>query len=97
MLRASIFSVADGHLTAHLEADWKNIPVEHINIDSVNEWIWKKREQRLSWVTIKNILRTMQRVLSASANDKKPPFSQSRHAFYDRDTLHMNIYSRRMD
>ena len=95
MLRASTFSVADGHLKAHLEADWKNIPVEHINIDSVNEWIWKKREQRLSWVTIKNILRTMQRVLSASSKDKKPPFSQSGLAISERDKLQMKIDSRR--
>src|ERR1700728_3617924 len=47
MLRASTFSVADGHLKAHLESDWNGVPVEHINIDSVNEWIWKKREQHL--------------------------------------------------
>lgn len=72
MLRASTFSVADVHLKAHLEPDWKDVPVEHIDIDSVNEWIWKKWEQGLSWVTIKNILRTMQRVLSASAKNKKP-------------------------
>jgi hypothetical protein len=37
MLRASTFSVADGHLKTHLEADWNEIPIEHINIDSVNE------------------------------------------------------------
>ena len=37
MLRASTFSVADGHLKTHLEADWNEIPIEHINIDSVND------------------------------------------------------------
>ena len=37
MLRASTFSVADGHLKKHLEADWNDVPVEHINIDTVNE------------------------------------------------------------
>ena len=95
MLRASTFSVADVHLKVHLEPDWKDVPVEHINIDSVNEWIWKKREQGLSWVTIKNILRTMQRVLSASAKDKKPPFSQSGLAIPERDKLQMKINSRR--
>ena len=85
MLRASTFSVADGHLKTHLEADWNDIPVEHINIDSVNEWIWGKRKQGLSWVTIKNVLRTMQRVLSAYSKDKKPPFSQSGLAIPERD------------
>jgi hypothetical protein len=64
MLRASTFDIADWHLKKHLEPDWNVIPMEHINIDSVNEWIWKKRKDGLSWVTIKNILRTMQRVLS---------------------------------
>ena len=42
MLRPSTFSVADGHLKVHLEADWNDIPVEHIHIDAVNEWIWRK-------------------------------------------------------
>lgn len=77
MLRSSTFSTADGHLKNHLEADWKDVPIEHITIDSVNEWIWKKRDQRLSWTTIKNILRTMQRALSSFSKDKKPPFSQA--------------------
>ena len=31
MLRQSTFSVADGHLKVHLEADWNEIPVEHID------------------------------------------------------------------
>ena len=70
MLRESTFSIADGHLKGHLEGDWKDIPVEHIDINAVNEWIWKKRQAGLSWVTIKNILRTMQRVLSCSSKDK---------------------------
>ena len=94
MLRPSTFSVADGHLKTHLEADWKTVPIEHINIDSVNEWIWKKREQGLSWVTIKNVLRTMQRVLSAFSKDKKPPFSQNGLAIPERDKLQMKINSR---
>jgi len=94
MLRASTFSVADTHLKAHLEADWNEVPIEHITIDSVNEWIWKKREQGLSWVTIKNILRTMQRVLSASSRDKKPPFSQRGLAIPERDKLEMKLHSR---
>lgn len=94
MLRASTFSIADGHLKTHLEADWDDVPVEHIAIDSVNEWIWKKRKEGLSWVTIKNILRTMQRVLSASSPDKKPPFSQSGLAIPERDKLQMKMESR---
>ena len=94
MLRQSTFSVADGHLKVHLEADWNEIPVEHIDIDAVNEWIWKKRQANLSWVTIKNILRTMQRVLSCCSNDKKPPFSQEGLAIPERDKLQMKIESR---
>jgi integrase len=94
MLRASTFSVADGHLKKHLEADWNDVPVEHINIDTVNEWIWKKRQAGLSWTMIKNILRTMQRVLSCSSKDKKPPFSQEGLAIPEKDKLQMKIDSR---
>jgi len=91
MLRDSTVDVADGHLRNHLEPDWNDIPVEHIDIDAVNEWIWKKRQAGLSWVTIKNILRTMQRVLSCSSKDKKPPFSQEGLAIAERDKLQMKI------
>jgi integrase len=94
MLGESTYSVADGHFKCHLEADWNNIPIEHIDIDAVNEWIWKKRHEDLSWVTIKNILRTMQRVLSCSSKDKKPPFSQEGLAIPERDKLQMKIESR---
>jgi hypothetical protein len=94
MLRESTLSVADGHLKCHLEADWNDMPVEHIDIDAVNEWIWKKRREGLSWVTIKNILRTMQRVLSCTSKDKKPPFSQKGLAIPERDKLQMKIESR---
>lgn len=96
MLRSSTFSVADGHLKTHLEADWKDVPLEHFeNIDLVNDWAWKKRNQGLSWVTIKNMLRTMQRVLSAFSKDKKPPFSQSSLTIPERDKLHMKIQDRK--
>ncbi len=71
------------------------VPIEHISIDSVNEWIWKKRDQGLSWVTIKNILRTMQRVLSSFSKDKKPPFSQIGLAIPERDKLQMKVNSRK--
>jgi hypothetical protein len=95
MLRQSTFSVADGHLKVHLEADWNEIPVEHIDIDAVNEWIWKKRQAELSWVTIKNIPRTVPRVLSCSSKGKKPPFSQESLAIPERNKLQMKIESRR--
>ena len=94
MLRPSTISIADGHLKSHLEADWNETPVERITIDSVNEWIWTKRKEGLSWVTIKNVLRTMQRVLSALSKDRKPPFSQQGLAIPDRDKLQMKIKSR---
>jgi integrase len=68
--------------------------VDHITIDRVNEWAWKQRKQGLSWVTIKNILRTMQRVLSASSKGHKVPFSQDGLAIPERDKLQMNIKSR---
>jgi integrase len=95
MLRASTFSTADGHLKTHLEVDWKHSLIEHITIDSINEWIWKKRDQGLSWITIKNALRTMQRVLSSFSKDKKPPFSQLGLAIPERDKLRMRINGRR--
>jgi integrase len=95
MLRSSTFSTADGHLKNHLEADWNDVPIEHITIDSVNEWIWKKRKQGLSWITIKNILRTLQRVLSSFSKDKKPPFSQIGLAIPERDKLQMKVNSRK--
>jgi integrase len=94
MLRTSTFSVADGHLKVHLETDWNNEPVDHITIDRVNEWAWKKRKQGLSWVTIKNILRTMQRVLSASSKGHTVPFSQDGLAIPERDKLQMKVKSR---
>ena len=65
------------------------------SIDSVNEWIWKKRNQGLSWITVKNILRTMQRVLSSFSKDKKPPFSQIGLAIPERDKLQMKVSSRK--
>ncbi len=95
MLRDSTLSVWDGCLKTHLEAHWNDVPIEHITIDSVNEWAWKKRREGLSWVTIKDALRTMQRVLSAFSKDKKPPFSQSGLTIPERDKLQMKIHSRR--
>jgi integrase len=95
MLRDSTLSVWEGRLKTHLQADWNDVPIEHITIDSVNEWAWKKRSAGLSWVTIKDALRTMQRVLSSFSKDKKPPFSQSGLAIPERDKLQMKMQSRR--
>jgi len=93
-LRGSTFDIANGHLKNHLESDWNDVPVDHINIDAVNDWIWKKKEQGLSWVTIKNVVRTMQRVLSAASKDKKPPFSQKGLDIPEQDKLQMTIANR---
>jgi integrase len=91
MLRGSTLSTAKYHIENHLLPDWKDTPVEHITIETVNEWIWKKRGQGLSWVTIKNILRTMQRVLSCSSKDRKPPFTQQGLAIPEADKLRMKL------
>jgi integrase len=95
MLRASTFDVADIHIRKHLETDWNEFPIEHITIDAVNDWAWKKRREGLSWTTIKNILRTMQRVLSCSSKDRKPPFSLSGLSVPEKDKLRMRIESRK--
>jgi integrase len=95
MLRASTFSVADGHLRNHLEKDWNDVPIDHIDIEAVNEWAWKKKKEGLSWTTVKNILRTMQRVLSASSKGQKVPFSQDELAIPERDKLQMSISARK--
>jgi integrase len=95
MLRDSTFSTADGHLKNHLEPDWKGVPIDHITIDTINDWAWKKKREGLSWVTIKNVLRTMQRVLSASSKSKTVPFSQDGLAIPERDKLQMKINSRK--
>jgi integrase len=76
-----------------LEPDWNDVPVDRITIETVNEWAWKKRRQGLSWVTVKNILRTMQRVLSASSKGVVP-FSQDALAIPERDRMQMSIKSR---
>jgi hypothetical protein len=47
MLRDSTFSVANTHLKVHLEPDWNHAPVDHINIEAVNEWAWKKKARRV--------------------------------------------------
>lgn len=96
MLRDSTFIVADGYLKRHLEPAWNTTPIEHVTIGKVNEWAAKKRRDGLSWVSVKNILRTMQRVLSAYSPDGKAPFSQRGLIIPERDRLQMQIASRRV-
>jgi integrase len=73
----------------------EDVPIGHITIDTVNDWAWKKKLEGLSWVTIKNMLRTMQRVLSSSLKSKTVPFSQDGLAIPERDKLQMKINSRK--
>jgi hypothetical protein len=68
--------------------------MDHITIDTVNLWARKKRQQGLSWVTIKNILRTMQRVVSCASKDQKSPFLLRGLQIPQKDRLHMQIRSR---
>jgi integrase len=94
-LRPSTFSTANARIKTHLERDWKDVPIEHIRIDAVNEWASRKRDAGLWWTSIKDSLRTMQRVLSAFSKDKKPPFSLAALEIPERDKLEMRIRSRR--
>jgi hypothetical protein len=95
MLRDSTFFTADSHLKNHLEPDWNDVPIDNISIDTVNDWAWRKKREGLSWVTVKNMLRTMQRVLSSSSKSKTVPFSQDGLAIPERDKLQMKINSRK--
>jgi len=93
-LRASTAGVANTHIKVHLEPDWKDVPIEHITIENVNVWAWKKRQTGLSWTTIQNILRTMQRVLSCSSKNKNPPFSLKGLDIPEQDRMDRAITSR---
>src|SRR6266403_1538682 len=88
-LRPSTFSTGNARIKTHLEKDWKDVPIEHIRIDAVNEWASRKRDAGMSWTSIKDSLRTMQRVLSAFSKDKKPPFSLAALEIPERDKLEM--------
>jgi len=70
------------------------MPIDHIDIDSVNEWASKKRKTGLSWTTIKDALRTMQGILSVFSKDKEPPFSQNVLRIPEAEKLKMQIDSR---
>jgi hypothetical protein len=91
----STFDVWDGRIKNHLEAYWKDVPIEHITIDAVNEWAWKKKKVSITWGVIKDALRTMQRVLSAFSKEGKPPFSLRGLRIPERDKLQMKIHSRK--
>jgi integrase len=93
MHRDSTFDTWDGRIRNHLEADWNDVPIEHITIQAVNEWALKKRQAGLSWVTIKDALRTLQRVLSAFPKNTVPPFSLKGLRIPEKDKLKMQIGS----
>jgi integrase len=95
-LRDSTIGIAESHIKQHLEEYWKHVPVDHINIDKVKVWAWEKRRAGLSWVTIKNILRTMQRVLTFHLNRKKhPPFSLVDLDIPEQDKMKMKLAVRK--
>ncbi len=94
MHRDSTFDTWDGRIRNHLEADWNDVPIEHITIQAVNEWALKKRQGGLSWVTIKDALRTMQGVLSAFPKNTAPPFSLKSLRIPEKDKLKLQIGSR---
>jgi len=91
----STLDVWEGRIKNHLEADWKDVPIEHIAIESVNEWAWKKRKAGTSWGTIKDALRTMQRILSAYSKEGRPPSSLRGLRIPERDKLEMKIHGRK--
>ena len=91
-LRESTLSVANQYLKAHLEPYWKDVPIEHIHSEEINKWAWTKRPG-LSWVTIKNMLRTMRRVISCRPKTV-PMFSLRDLSIPAKDKLHMEIKRR---
>lgn len=93
MLRPSTLNVAKYHISNYLSPDWGSTPVEHINIDAVNEWAWKKRQSGMKWFYIKKVLQTMHRVLSCRPKTVAP-FSLKGLAIPARDKLQMKIKSR---
>jgi integrase len=94
MHRESTRSTWEGRIKNHLEPDWKDVPVDMITFDAVSEWAAKKRTEGLSWASVKDSLRTMQRVVSAFRKDRKVPFSQ-RGLMPDREKLRMKVQIRK--
>jgi len=94
MHRESTRSTWEGRIKNHLEPDWKDVPLDLITFDAVSEWAAKKRTGGLSWASVKDSLRTMQRVISAFRKDRKVPFSQ-RGLMPDTEKLRMKVQSRK--
>ena len=94
MHRESTRSTWEGRIKNHLEPDWKDVPLDLITFDTVSEWAARKRMGGLSWASVKDSLRTMQRVISAFRKDRKVPFSQ-RGLMPDREKLRMKVQSRK--
>jgi integrase len=94
MHRDSTRSVWEGRLKNHLEPDWKDVPIDLITFDTVSEWAAKKHAEGLSWSSVKDSLRTMQRVVSAFGKDKKLPFSL-RGLIPEREKLRMKVQGRK--
>jgi hypothetical protein len=76
MHRESTRSIWEGRIKNHLEPDWKDVPIDLITFDAVSEWAARKRTEGLSWMSVKDSLRALQRVISAFRKDRKVPFSQ---------------------
>jgi integrase len=91
-LSPSTVSVANIYLKVHLEPYWKDVPIEHIDLDEVTKWAWKKRPE-LSWVTIMNMLRTLHRVISCVPKTI-PPFSLKNFPIPKKDKVRMERHSR---
>jgi integrase len=87
-LRDSTLSLANIYLKVHLEPYWKDVPITHIDIEAISKWAWKKRRTGLSWTTVKNMLRTMHRVLSCRPKTV-PPFSLKDFHIPAKDLLRM--------
>jgi len=94
MHRRNTFDSWDGLLRNHVEPDWKDVPIEHVTIKTVNEWAWRKHNAGISWGTIKDSLRTMHRVLTAFPENTAPTFSQKGLRIPERDKLQMKLGSR---
>ena len=94
MHRDSTRSVWEGRLKNHLEPDWNDVPIDLITFHAVSEWAAKKHAEGLSWSSVKDSLRTMQRIVSAFGKDKKLPFSL-RGLIPEREKLRMKVQGRK--
>jgi integrase len=90
--RDSTRDIWEGRIKTHLEPDWKDVPVDLITFDSVNEWAVKKSWAGTSWGSIVDSLRTMRGVIQALTG--KPPFSL-KGIVPEREKLRMGIQARK--